>query len=548
MANSPTLAQLEDALVMADRDGNERDAQIIAGMIRAFPPTEEAPRPQRSWGEALSTPMEVERPVPFSVRPNLIPVPTKEYGWIAPKWLEAMSLPGRAAKGESYDIEEIGALAGFGMGVSPVKPIAVPTSMSRTLWSRVPSTEARTKALAHKQLAELAGGDDNLAALYATAIKNRQSQIPGYTRNLGQVVGEAPESTSVLAAMEESARKPGLAVQTETARDANIAAIAKARQAVGGGTADELLAQEALVAANAERNYALGREAPIGGSHALDYALRTPSGQQAIDTAVRAAQDAHRLSRIPAEAGTGLPAEFTGKALEDILKSIGEQRAHLVAQGKTVGVDDLTVLENRLTEAIKDVNPAVVEARLHYQGDKTPANQMRLIQHYQQALDRSGASAVTGPEAEARLVQGATGGRYKTFDKVLSPEQMTFLNRMTEETRLAEVGTERAGRTGGIPTERSPLERAAHASMSQYAPTVALKRGIEMAGGWRNKAVTKALLDQYLHPEKFVSPLTPSIPSRVGQALRLSPQAPYYGFSAVKPYVEPAYVNPPGYD
>ncbi len=506
--------------------------------------------PREGFGQKYSVGTPTKQEIPFSQRPNIIPLPIGGAGeWVAPKWLAAVGLPGSAALGEPYGLEEVQSFASLGVGGAVGSGKVAPlgnAGVSRSFASHIPGTKARTQFLAYKQAKDLAGGEENLAALYAAAIENRKSAIPDYQRNLGQAIGQLPESTSVLASMQGAARKPGLAVQAEKARDANLVAVERASRAVGGVTHQELLAQEALVAANAEKNYALGRRAKPVGSRAIDEALDTPSGRRAINMAVRAADDAHRRALIPAEAGTGLPTEFTGKALEDILKSIGEQRADLVARGKNVGVEDLNILQNRVANAIKEKNPDVVTAREHYAEDMGHLNQMKILQRYQKDLSQLGTSAVTGPENEARLVKSVTDGHYQSFDKTLTVKQRKFLERITEETRRAEIAADRAGRTGSIPDERGPLEKLSKAAMLNHPTTVAAKRGIELAGGWRNKKVAEALLGQYLNPRTFVSPLTPTITSRLtNKAMQFAQQKPpLYGFQ----FEDRTSAIPAGYD
>lgn len=170
MGSDPTKAQLENALVMADRAGNDREAQVIAQMIRELPETP-------TWKVAMNA-------IPKGVA-NLINTP-----------VALADLQGQLVHQASESLREHGLYgeAAAARPSTPYQPLPnYPMKGMEALGAVRPENEPQTRT---QRVADaMIQGGVGLAAVPAKGIGLARQILSGATAGgVGEAMGEATES------------------------------------------------------------------------------------------------------------------------------------------------------------------------------------------------------------------------------------------------------------------------------------------------------------------------------------------------------------------
>lgn len=534
------IAQIERALINADKAGDSAAAMTLAAEIRRLRTTQaEAPQPKKStWEEVkgglASAPINaylgtkqlfsdltpVERDVLKQNREAEKNAPVSSFVSNVGTYLPAMLVPGaNTVVGGAVIGGATGAIQPTDEGESRLANTVVGTVGGAVIPAAIRGAQT-VKAAAIDPFTQagrdrIAGGVLNRATRDPAAVAGRLQSAQGATPGFNPTAGQAANDAGI-AALERAARAVDPA-GFSAAEQSQRAALADAVRGLGG----DAVQRNALVNAReqaVQQFYNAAKSRTVDGDATLNALLQRPTIQEGMGAASRAAQDEGRsfamsagrpaqtvssgvldsagnpiTSTIPAQ-----PARYSGQALHDLKMGIDAAISGQPSQGMAARsnaaqnqarADYLAWLESNL--------PEYRQARTTFQQMSQPINQMdvgnALAERFIPAQYRdmpaplqlnsaSLARAVT--DQGDNIAREATGMRNATLDGVLTPQQRAVLSGVLSDAQAMKIG-ENMGRGAGSDTiQKTAMSHiAAEAGVPNW-----MASAMRLPGGWAKRA------------------------------------------------------------
>ena len=387
--------------------------------------------------------------------------------------------------------QAIGGVAGATLGGAA--PIVIPAAAKALGWMWDAASGRLIQVKAGKIMREIAGND--LAAIQAA----NASAAPGLTS--AQAVQEAGILNPALQAMGQRAPTSNIASAKAVKEAADVAGRVNQLEAVTPNLAKALSEREAA----ADVNYAAAREADrlrLAALTAQEQQSRSLAGTAGPTFEAKIAPELQVLKTNPVIAAAEKTARDMGANLGkdpmSTLEGLHLMKVAIDAQFKTPTA--ATALQNyntaalqnaksQLLGAIDKLSPMYSGARVQYASMSEPVNQAQVLNKMVETLKGSGAAAekptqflnALGQGESALLKKADQNPRFGGINEVLTPEQMTAVNKVSGELKreatmaqLAKDGTEALA---GILKERAITAPGVNATSAVINKVSGILRG-----------------------------------------------------------------------
>jgi hypothetical protein len=387
--------------------------------------------------------------------------------------------------------QAVGGVAGATLGGAA--PIVIPAAAKALGWMWDAATGRLIQVKAGKIMREIAGND--LAAIQAA----NASAAPGLTS--AQAVQEAGILNPALQAMGQRAPTSNIASAKAVKEAADVAGRVNQLEAVTPNLAKSLSEREAA----ADVNYAAAREADrlrLAALTAQEQQSRSLAGTAGPTFEAKIAPELQVLKTNPVIAAAEKTARDMGANLGkdpmSTLEGLHLMKVAIDAQFKTPTA--ATALQNyntaalqnaksQLLGAIDKLSPMYSGARVQYASMSEPVNQAQVLNKMVETLKGSGAAAekpaqflnALGQGESALLKRADQNPRFGGINEVLTPEQMTAVNKVSGELKreatMEELAKQGKEALAGILKERAITAPGVNATSAVINKVSGILRG-----------------------------------------------------------------------